>query len=741
MTYEKGLFAQADPGIVSGSTIERKKMSTKTIYKRIAFVAVTALGAGVLSVAPASAAAGDFTSAADSATLYTSAGVAVTTPVSIDGTDDDSTLGASTVTATMTTKPTGSTAAATWNSTAIESPFAIAAASNKHLVTYDGNVATIAQDTDATGVDIVTGAPKNVGTLSFTPDAAGKYVITLTQGGVLAAGTEANGTITIWASGANGTVGTAGTGTRALTAQVGGQAQFVYTTPNGTATGTIYQIQSAGVGSIIGATGLLTDGSTPENPVPYNGTAGDFSAGAKWTTTTNATPHQGTFVLQSSTAGTQTVSITKIDAATGSPVAVTSVTVSWAAATSLNLTTLQVSILPGDDSANCTVANKANVAHNSVTRVPATDQTNSAAADADICVIAMNGNGTAKALTSLTIGTAGPGLVAIQDIGAAGATTYGLASVSSDVDGQAQFNTAGSLISGNTTYLVSAKALNADGTTYTTLTGTVSVAFVDSAVAKATLTQLKYALDDGAVATAVANFVLEDKSKLAMAGGATSNLLVDSDRASTLVVDAAGESDAAAAVTVSTATSVAATGIVTKGVISVDCAATSFEKLTIWMHFEANTVPSNKITVYCTNDTVKTLVIGAVNSTAGSSQKITATATAGITGKPDYPTADSATATFSALIGTLSSTSAVNFVNGVATVNYASPSAAGTATINVVPSDVTTVAAFALGVEKAITITASSDITAITTLINSLIAKINALNKLVVKIQKKVNQR
>jgi trimeric autotransporter adhesin len=57
MTYEKGLFAQADPGIVSGSTIERKQMSTKTIYKRIALVAVTALGMGVLtSVSPASAA-------------------------------------------------------------------------------------------------------------------------------------------------------------------------------------------------------------------------------------------------------------------------------------------------------------------------------------------------------------------------------------------------------------------------------------------------------------------------------------------------------------------------------------------------------------------------------------------------------------------------------------------------------------------------------------------------------------
>ena len=55
MTYVSARFAQADPGIVSGSTIERKQMSTKTIYKRIALVAVAALGAGVLSVAPASA--------------------------------------------------------------------------------------------------------------------------------------------------------------------------------------------------------------------------------------------------------------------------------------------------------------------------------------------------------------------------------------------------------------------------------------------------------------------------------------------------------------------------------------------------------------------------------------------------------------------------------------------------------------------------------------------------------------
>jgi hypothetical protein len=55
MTYVSALIAQADLRKLRGSTIERKQMSTKTIYKRIALVAVASLGAGVLSVAPANA--------------------------------------------------------------------------------------------------------------------------------------------------------------------------------------------------------------------------------------------------------------------------------------------------------------------------------------------------------------------------------------------------------------------------------------------------------------------------------------------------------------------------------------------------------------------------------------------------------------------------------------------------------------------------------------------------------------
>jgi len=56
ITYEKALFDQADLRIVRGSTIERKQMSTKTTFKRIALVAAVALGLGGLSTVPASAA-------------------------------------------------------------------------------------------------------------------------------------------------------------------------------------------------------------------------------------------------------------------------------------------------------------------------------------------------------------------------------------------------------------------------------------------------------------------------------------------------------------------------------------------------------------------------------------------------------------------------------------------------------------------------------------------------------------
>jgi len=61
ITYERALSAQAEIRIVRISTNERKQMSTKTTFKRIALVAVAALGLGVLSVAPSSAVVSNLT--------------------------------------------------------------------------------------------------------------------------------------------------------------------------------------------------------------------------------------------------------------------------------------------------------------------------------------------------------------------------------------------------------------------------------------------------------------------------------------------------------------------------------------------------------------------------------------------------------------------------------------------------------------------------------------------------------
>jgi len=56
MTNESDFFTQAEPEKASGSTYERKKMSTKTLRKRIALVAVAALGFGVVNGVSANAA-------------------------------------------------------------------------------------------------------------------------------------------------------------------------------------------------------------------------------------------------------------------------------------------------------------------------------------------------------------------------------------------------------------------------------------------------------------------------------------------------------------------------------------------------------------------------------------------------------------------------------------------------------------------------------------------------------------
>ena len=103
---------QAELRIVRSSTIERKQMSTKTTFKRIALVTVAALGFGVMSVVPSTA-----TINADSLTL-SAATAAQTTAETGTATSASVTLAflgtggadSASVTASLVSGPSGSTA-------------------------------------------------------------------------------------------------------------------------------------------------------------------------------------------------------------------------------------------------------------------------------------------------------------------------------------------------------------------------------------------------------------------------------------------------------------------------------------------------------------------------------------------------------------------------------------------------------------------------------------------------------
>ncbi len=224
-------------------------MSIKTIYKRIALVVVATLGAGVLSVAPASA-ADAYTSAATTGTHYATVGTPITTTVTIAG-DGGSVLTGGTVTATMTAAPTGSTAAASWSSTGIEAPFAAGGnANNSHPVTYATNVATIAADPDGTGVGHTTA--KIMGTLSFTPAVAGTYTITLTLDAAFGAGNEVNGTITVYAAGLAYSLGDGAAVTPATSGNgIAGPANTVTVNATTNASGTRALVTVSGAGATI----------------------------------------------------------------------------------------------------------------------------------------------------------------------------------------------------------------------------------------------------------------------------------------------------------------------------------------------------------------------------------------------------------------------------------------------------------------------------------------------------------
>jgi len=182
-------------------------MSTKTLRKRIALVAVSALGFGLMSSAPSSAGAGDEIADLQAITsaLVTggSATVGITTAANFDITLTSPAVTAAnadtaTIYAAVTSAPVGGGATVVWTRATAGTTPAITAnitpgspSGQKVVVTYGGNISAA-----------VTGA---VGKLAVTPDTAGSYVVTVwhdkNRDGIFTAG-ETSRTIAVTATSA-----------------------------------------------------------------------------------------------------------------------------------------------------------------------------------------------------------------------------------------------------------------------------------------------------------------------------------------------------------------------------------------------------------------------------------------------------------------------------------------------------------------------------------------------------------
>ena len=389
----------------------------KTIsLKKVSAVAVASLGFGLLSVVPAYAAGEAIVDAtailADfklSGTVGTTTSVVATQTTANLGTPNSDTV--VTYTATVTVAPTGSTAVV-----------ALTKGTNPTDYTMVQTSSTVVTATAAAAAVGLTGGA--LGTLTFTPDVPGEYRLKVATTGP--AGTLVDAFLSLYVSGTGATVASSGIGTTTVQGVAGGQVKVNFV-PAQSAAGVItasttYQVTSTG-GSIVNATANKTTlptnvagatysaaaalGGTLASPGagggigPMNGSASDWTGGAKMIVGSGTVPVIMDLTLTSAVAGTQTVAISSISASTGAPTAVSSVTITWsatAAAASAAYSTSFISSGSACGTADATVA-------------PRISATAASAVSANICIAVKDSNGNSMVGQALTATVSGPGLI------------------------------------------------------------------------------------------------------------------------------------------------------------------------------------------------------------------------------------------------------------------------------------------------------------------------------------------
>jgi trimeric autotransporter adhesin len=337
MTYESALIAQADLRKLRGSTIERKQMSTKTIYKRIALVAVASLGFGVLtSVSPASAAVtgsqNAFVVRSDDATYASQPGDANTTTAAVTITEGGG--------AELNGKFIRVTYKATSTSTAIK--LTTANIADSAVTALTGGV-TLTMDASGTGgisytasTEAVASTSQNGGTIILKVGRAavpGIYTLSIDAANTFATAADtANFSKSITVTGAPASISVVGTGTTNTNTVIAGDGTTSYTVSlKDSAANATYLLATERLNVTENGTGLSV--TTPGLAVLTNAELGSTQSTMSTTVT---------LTTASLAAGTYTMTVTPVGlaagvaAATGSLVYTT--TTSRVAAVSIGLT-------------------------------------------------------------------------------------------------------------------------------------------------------------------------------------------------------------------------------------------------------------------------------------------------------------------------------------------------------------------------------------------------------------------
>jgi len=342
MTYVSALAAQADLRKLRGSTIERKQMSTKTIYKRIALVAVASLGAGLLSVAPANA------------TDYTGTAVVAPVRVSFVGTTQDVVAGAAvTITATGTAGASGAHTAVGGGATPVLNTIALTTAPSAAavLVIAQANVNSLAMSASNTGstggvtltqsqtltAASTTGAittAQAIAGITFKANVAGTYAGTITT-----AQTSSNTLVTPFRFTTVGAVASFDFTSDVSSSAVGGAI-----TSKVTLRDAANNITQGSTADTFALTVAISAGGTVGTLAAASASAANLSDGVHENVYTNSVTASSTSTLTATPQGTlgtlaaKTLTVTTVAANTGAPtatVAVSNTTIKSSSSTSV----------------------------------------------------------------------------------------------------------------------------------------------------------------------------------------------------------------------------------------------------------------------------------------------------------------------------------------------------------------------------------------------------------------------